>query len=173
MLMRSIVHCRSCASVVILAVLAGCDWPLLEPSTEIMILEAPETNCDLYVRCAESDASTILELTVATPETGEHHESFPLHVMEIAASRYPSHPGGVVSACGPPSSGDGVAFNRSCYIESATENAVGIRFRLSYRSDGGTSGTLDELIWATIDRDAVIQLPRGATATIAFSTPSL
>jgi hypothetical protein len=61
-------------------------------------------------------------------------------------------------------------FNRSCFIESSTENAIGIRFRLTSGADTKGTTDLNELIWATIDRDTEIQLPHGATAAAVFTT---
>lgn len=165
------VPCRSFVCVAAVAALVGCDLPFVQQPVQVVTIAAPETPRLLYVPCADSAASTKLMLTVSVPEAGDHQESFSLHVKKVVPSRYPSHPGGVTSACGPPSSGDSVAFNRSCYIESAVENAVGIRFRLSYRRYDGPARLLDELIWATIDRDAVIQLSNGASATVSFTSP--
>ena len=164
------VHDRTLVWVAIVGGLAGCDQPSTRQPIQVVTVAAAEETREVYVPCAESVASTKLTLSISEPETGDHHESFPLRVEKIAPSRYPAHAGGVTSACGPSSGGDNAAFNRSCYIESGVANAVGIRFKLSYRRGDGTAVFLDELIWATIDRDAVLQLPNGANATVSFTS---
>lgn len=162
---------QSVAMSAILATVAGCDLAFLDRPVQVVVIEAAEKPHLRYVPCAESEASTVLTFTVTMPATGTHQETFPLRPVMVTDTYYPSHPGGVVASCGPGGAGDQLPFNRSCFIESATENAIGIRFRLSCGGHTGAAVRLNELIWATIDRDAVIQLPHDATATAVFSTP--
>jgi hypothetical protein len=154
----------------ILAFVAGCDLPFADRATEVVVIEAPDESHVRYVPCSVSEASTILTFAVDTPATGVHEEIFPLRPTLVSDTRYPSHPGGFVSACGPPATGNQLPFNRSCYIESATENAIGIRFRMTCGAGAEPAPDLDELIWLTIDRGARIKLPHGATATAVFET---
>ena len=160
-----------CGVLALVTSLSGCGGPLAEPQEKIVTIEAQETPAELYVLCSESLAATVLSLKVTVPNSEEHHERFPLRLDRVLPSRYPAHRGGITSADGISPSGEGVGFNRSCYIDSAVGNAVCVRFRLSYKEGMGVKGTVDELMWITVDRDTTIHLPNHVVATATFSKP--
>ena len=162
---------QSIATLAIFAMIAGCDLPFLDRPAKVLIIEAAEKPHLRYALVAESEASTVLTFTVTMPATGTHQQTFPLRPVMVTDTYYPSHPGGFVRACGPVEAGAQLPFNRMCFIETAADNAVGIRFRLICSGHAGAAIKLNELVWATIDRDAVVQLPHDATATVVFSAP--